>query len=215
MPDNARAAILKRIRAANRAETTIPSAHNAWSLIQRDYRRHSTIPRESVLALFAERLRDYDALVERTTASDAASAVAKAVTASDNGRMLVAAGFPAKWLPEGAAFTPDSKFSPEELDRFAGVITSATLGIAETGTFVLQNVPGQGRRAATLVPDTHICVIRAADVVETVPEAIAMLARTAHLPTTFVSGPSATADIEMTRIKGVHGPRFLHVVLID
>jgi L-lactate dehydrogenase complex protein LldG len=129
--------------------------------------------------------------------------------------MLVAPGFPSQWLPENADLTPDNDFSPEQLNHFVGVITAATLGIAETGTLVLQNVPGQGRRAATLVPDIHICLLQSSNVVETVPEALARLAQTSHLPTTFISGPSATADIEMTRIKGVHGPRFLYVVLID
>jgi L-lactate dehydrogenase complex protein LldG len=93
-------------------------------------------------------------------------------------------------------------------------MTAATLAIAETGTVVLQNVAGQGRRAVTLVPDYHLCVVRMEDVVETVPEAMERLQETAGLATTFVSGPSATADIEMTRIKGVHGPRFLDVILI-
>ena len=97
----------------------------------------------------------------------------------------------------------------------ACVMTGATLAIAETGTVVLQNVAGQGRRAVTLVPDYHLCVVRVADVVETVPEAMARLQATAGVATTFVSGPSATADIEMTRIKGVHGPRFLDVILVD
>lgn len=101
-----------------------------------------------------------------------------------------------------------------ELDGFEGVVTASTVAVAETGTIVLQNVPGQGRRAPTLVPDYHLCVVRAADVVETVSEAIARLQATAALATTFLSGPSATADIEMTRIKGVHGPRFLDVILV-
>ena len=100
-----------------------------------------------------------------------------------------------------------------ELDRVDAVVTRSTVAIAETGTLVLQAVPGQGRRAATLVPDTHICVVRVSDVVMTVPEAFDRLTATSTLPTTFVSGPSATADIEMTRIKGVHGPRTLFVVL--
>ena len=95
----------------------------------------------------------------------------------------------------------------------ASVLSGCTVAIAETGTVVLQNVVGQGRRVATLVPDYHLCVVRVEDVVETVPEAMERLAATAELPTTFFSGPSATADIEMTRIKGVHGPRFLDVVL--
>ena len=104
--------------------------------------------------------------------------------------------------------------STTELDGFEGVVTASTVAIAETGTIVLQNVPGQGSRAPTLVPDYHLCVVRAMDVVETVPEAMARLEPTASLATTFVSGPSATADIEMTRIKGVHGPRFLDVILV-
>jgi L-lactate dehydrogenase complex protein LldG len=93
-------------------------------------------------------------------------------------------------------------------------MTASTVAIAETGTVILQNVPGQGRRAVTLVPDYHLCVVNAADVVETVPEAMDRLRGTEELTTTFFSGPSATADIEMTRIKGVHGPRHLDVILI-
>jgi L-lactate dehydrogenase complex protein LldG len=117
-------------------------------------------------------------------------------------------------LPEGFEFVVDEGFGAAELDGFEGVVTGSTVAIAETGTIVLQNVPGQGRRAATLVPDYHLCVVRANDVVETVPEAMARLQATAGLATTFISGPSATADIEMTRIKGVHGPRFLNVILV-
>jgi L-lactate dehydrogenase complex protein LldG len=132
-------------------------------------------------------------------------------------RLVVPAGLPqalGEALPDGFDFIVDSGLTPAELDTFEGVVTACTVAIAETGTIVLQNVPGQGRRAPTLVPDYHLCVVRERDVVETVPEAMARLAPTAALATTFVSGPSATADIEMTRIKGVHGPRFLDVVLI-
>ena len=128
--------------------------------------------------------------------------------------MLVSDGFERAWLPATRAVTWDEEFSARQLDGFAAVLTGATLAIAETGTLVLQGVAGQGRRAATLVPDVHVCVVRTEDVVATVPESIARLEATAMLPTTFVSGPSATADIEMTRIKGVHGPRFLHVLLV-
>jgi L-lactate dehydrogenase complex protein LldG len=118
-------------------------------------------------------------------------------------------------LPHGFEFVVDEGFSAAELDEFEGVVTASTLAIAETGTIVLQRVPGQGRRAPTLIPDYHLCVVQAADVVETVPEAMARLWPTASLATTFISGPSATADIEMTRIKGVHGPRFLDVILVE
>src|SRR5690242_6329258 len=100
-----------------------------------------------------------------------------------------------------------------DLDEFDGVLTGSTVAIAETGTIVLQNAAGQGRRAVTLVPDYHLCIVEVSDVVGTVPEAMGRLRATATLPITFFSGPSATADIEMTRIKGVHGPRFLDVIL--
>jgi L-lactate dehydrogenase complex protein LldG len=124
-------------------------------------------------------------------------------------------GLRLEWLPGGVEFVVDEGLSAAELDGFDGVMTGATLAIAETGTVVLQNVAGQGRRAVTLVPDYHLCLVRVDDVVETVPEAMERLQATAELATTFVSGPSATADIEMTRIKGVHGPRFLDVILIQ
>jgi len=117
--------------------------------------------------------------------------------------------------PPGFELVTDEGLSAAELDGVEGVVTGSAVAIAETGTIVLQNVAGQGRRAATLVPDYHLCVVRAEDVVETVAEAMGRLAGTAALATTFVSGPSATADIEMTRIKGVHGPRFLDVILVE
>jgi L-lactate dehydrogenase complex protein LldG len=132
-------------------------------------------------------------------------------------RLVVPAGLAEQLgesLPAGFEFVVDDALSSSELDRFEGVMTASTVAIAETGTIVLQNVPGQGRRAPTLIPDYHLCVVKGKDVVETVPEAMDRLAPTAALATTFISGPSATADIEMTRIKGVHGPRFLDVVVI-
>src|ERR1700730_235423 len=128
--------------------------------------------------------------------------------------MVVPGGIAAEWLPTGFEFVVDEGLSATELDGVDGVMTGSTVAIAETGTVVLQNVVGQGRRVATLVPDYHLCVVRVEDVVETVPEAMERLAATAELPTTFFSGPSATADIEMTRIKGVHGPRFLDVIVV-
>jgi L-lactate dehydrogenase complex protein LldG len=118
-------------------------------------------------------------------------------------------------MPEGFEFVTDTALRAEEIDRLDGVLTTAQVAIAATGTLVVQNVPGQGRRAATLIPDYHLCVVREDDVVQTVPEAMTRLGDTARLATTFISGPSATADIEMTRIKGVHGPRFLDVILVS
>jgi L-lactate dehydrogenase complex protein LldG len=130
-------------------------------------------------------------------------------------RVVVPGGLEATWLPAGFEFVVDDGLTASELDGVDGVMTGATLAIAETGTVVLQNAAGQGRRVVTLVPDYHLCVVRVRDVVETVPEAFDRLSASRELATTFVSGPSATADIEMTRIKGVHGPRFLDVILAE
>ena len=129
-------------------------------------------------------------------------------------RLVVPSGLTPEWLPADFEFVVDSDFTATELDRYDGVLTGSTVAIAETGTVILQNVAGQGRRAVTLVPDYHLCLVRVEDVVETVPEAMDRLRASSRVATTFVSGPSATADIEMTRIKGVHGPRYLDVILI-
>jgi L-lactate dehydrogenase complex protein LldG len=168
-----------------------------------------------VLELLEDRLRDYDARVVRVGHTEVAAAAARMLEERKAKRMVVPAGLAPEWLPTRVQFVVDDGLPAAKLDRVDGVMTGATLAIAETGTVVLQNVAGQGRRAVTLVPDYHLCVVRVEDVVETVPEAMERLQATAGLATTFVSGPSATADIEMTRIKGVHGPRFLDVILVE
>jgi L-lactate dehydrogenase complex protein LldG len=164
--------------------------------------------------MLEERLLDYHAHVDRAAEDHVAATVAKMLAGRGLRRIVVPRGLEHGWLPEGFSFVVDEGLSAAELDSFDGVMTGAMVAIAETGSVVLQNVAGQGRRAVTLVPDYHLCVVRAADVVETVPEAVERLLASSDLPTTFFSGPSATADIEMTRIKGVHGPRFLDVILL-
>ncbi len=213
-PLSARAEILQKIRIANAHAPDTAIAQSAWSDLPRDYKRTSTLAHNAVLDLLADRLHDYDAQVLRSALADLPRNIAAMLSARSIQRLVVPAGLPPEWLPPGFIFTPDDSLSSAELDRVDGVLTASTLAIAETGTVVLQNVPGQGRRALSLVPDYHLCLVQSADVVQTVPEAMARLQPTATLPTTFVSGPSATADIEMTRIKGVHGPRFLDVILI-
>jgi L-lactate dehydrogenase complex protein LldG len=130
-------------------------------------------------------------------------------------RIGIAGGMNQTVLPHGFDYEIDLNLTPHELDGMDAVLSRCTVAIAETGTLVLQGDAMQGRRALTLIPDTHICLVAMSQVVATVPEAFARLEATSTLPTTFVSGPSATADIEMTRIKGVHGPRFLHVILLE
>ncbi|HTC76744.1 MAG TPA: LUD domain-containing protein [Edaphobacter sp.] len=212
--NSARAEVLRRIRAAKGGVASAEAVRAGWSAIERRYRRGATRPREVVLELLEDRLRDYDARVVRVGHSEIAAGAARMLGERKVRRMVVPSGLAAEWLPAGFEFVVDEGLPAPELDRVDGVMTAATLAIAETGTVVLQNVAGQGRRAVTLVPDYHLCVVRVEDVVETVPEAIHRLKATARVATTFVSGPSATADIEMTRIKGVHGPRFLDVILV-
>jgi L-lactate dehydrogenase complex protein LldG len=167
--------------------------------------------------MLEDRLRDYDASVVRAKAGEIGAEIARILTERGKRRLVVPMGLAeavGESLPADFEFVVDEGMTNAELDGFDGVLTASTVAIAETGTIILQNVPGQGRRAPTLIPDYHLCVVRTSDVVETVPEAMVRLAGTAALATTFVSGPSATADIEMTRIKGVHGPRFLDVILV-
>lgn len=209
----AREEIMKRIREA-KGSSTAETAAASYVGIDRSYQSAAELSREAILHLFEERLRDYDANVYRIDAMEAGATVEKILRSRGIQRVLVPEGLPEEWK-QGAEFVVDREFATAELDGFSAVMTTATVGIAETGTIVLQSAPGQGRRAITLVPDYHLCVLPAASVVETVVEAMRLLEATKDLPTTFFSGPSATADIEMTRIKGVHGPRFVDVVLLS
>ncbi len=117
-------------------------------------------------------------------------------------------------LPDGFTFVQDENHSYDAMEACDGVLTGCSLAIASTGTLALCHQPGQGRRALTLIPDYHLCVVQASSVVETVPEAMQLLEPCKESPITLISGPSATADIEMTRIQGVHGPRILDVLLL-
>jgi L-lactate dehydrogenase complex protein LldG len=154
--------------------------------------------------LFAERVADYRAVVERCAPSELAARVAAAVS----GTVIVPHGLGV----EVAGAIEDTGQSAAELDAVDTVVTEARVGIAETGTIVLDHGPGQGRRALTLVPDRHVCLVRADQVVADVQDAVALLDPTR--PLTWISGPSATSDIELDRVEGVHGPRNLHVIIV-
>jgi L-lactate dehydrogenase complex protein LldG len=182
--------------------------------VTREYNRAPVLGLEALLDLLEDRLRDYGAHVLRVGRGQMVDAVATILATRGKKRMVIPAGLAREWLPADFEFVVDEGMSPTALDAFDGVMTGSTIAIAETGTVILQNVPAQGRRAVTLVPDYHLCVVDASDVVETVPQAIEKLRGTAELTTTFFSGPSATSDIEMTRINGVHGPRNLDVILM-
>jgi L-lactate dehydrogenase complex protein LldG len=211
----ARGEVLRRIRTAKGGAFGGEAAHHEWEALTRGYRRNASRERAAVIKLLEDRLRDYDAHVARVTRDNVAAKVASMLEARGKRRVVIPGGLVDEWLPRGVEFVVDEGMTAAELNEVDGVMTGSTVAIAETGTVVLQNVPGQGRRAATLVPDYHLCVVRVEDVVETVAEAMERLAPTAELTTTFFSGPSATADIEMTRIKGVHGPRSLDVIVVE
>jgi len=166
-----------------------------------------------LLDLLADRLADYRAVVRRATPATQVSEVAAALADRGARRIVVPPGLEIE-LPASAEVIEDACLSPAELDSFDGVVTRAAVAIAETGTIVLDGSPGQGRRAISLVPDYHLCVVEASQVVHLVPEAVARLARTTGRPLTWISGPSATSDIELERVEGVHGPRTLEVVLV-
>ena len=155
--------------------------------------------------LFLERVADYRAVVERCTPDGLAERVAAAVA----GRVVIPPGLGV----EVAGAVSDEGVSSAELDRIDTVVTEATVAIAETGTIVLDHGAGQGRRALTLVPDRHVCIVRADQVVADVQDAVAVL--DPRRPQTWISGPSATSDIELDRVEGVHGPRHLHVLLVE
>jgi L-lactate dehydrogenase complex protein LldG len=204
--------ILTRIQQA--CPATAESAAASYARIERRYQQSPERSREEILALLTERLIDYDAHVYRTPEAEIADLCAEILAQRNARRIVVPQDLPSAWQVS-ADFFPDEDFDAHTLNSFDGVMTTATLAIAETGTIVLQNAQAQGRRAITLVPDYHLCVVREQDVVETFVEGMRLLESTRHLPATFFSGPSATADIEMTRIKGVHGPRFVDVVILS
>jgi L-lactate dehydrogenase complex protein LldG len=220
MPD-AREEILGRVR---RATADVPRGEPATWDPGADLDPAAAYDREpmrtpGVIAdLFAERVAEYRAEVTRVTGEDGvAAAVAGVVAGHHAGRLAVARGFPEGWRPEGVELVEEPGLSVEELDAVDGVITSCALAIARTGTIVLDGGPGQGPRRLTLVPDLHVCVVRVGQIVGTVPEGVQALKGAAEQgrPLTFVSGPSATSDIELERVEGVHGPRRLEVVIVD
>lgn len=206
--------ILARVRSALR---DVPRDERAQDVeVTRDYvDSHATGDAGAVVDLFVERVEDYRATVVRITEDGAPAAIARILAEHAVAKLVVPPGFPEELVSEyqGSRLSDDPPLSPVELDASDGVITLAARGIALTGTIVLDAGPGQGRRALSLVPDLHLCVLRASQVAADVP--VAVRALTPSRPTTFISGPSATSDIELDRVEGVHGPRTLIVVLIS
>ena len=210
---NAKAEILGRIRAAIGPRHETPLAD--YSAIPRRYRQATELTAEGRRDLFLSRIQHYDGGVFRCERSAIRDTIAQALSDRSRRHLVVAPGFPRDVLPDGFEFVSDDDLSYTELDRSDGALTTCTLAIAWTGTIVLRHSPSEGRRALTLVPDYHLCIVEADHIVETVPEAIRRLRGLEPSLVTTISGPSATADIEMTRIKGVHGPRTLDVIVVE
>jgi L-lactate dehydrogenase complex protein LldG len=181
--------------------------------VPRDYRR-TTPAGLDVAERFAERVADYRATVHRTTRPELPSVIAAVLRTRGIRQLVVPPGLPEAWLAaSGADPVPDDPPLPvHALDAADGVLTGCAVAIAETGTIVLDGGPAQGRRALSLLPDRHVCVVHADQIVGDVPEAIARLEPTR--PMTWISGPSATSDIELERVEGVHGPRVLDVIIV-
>jgi L-lactate dehydrogenase complex protein LldG len=206
-PVDARAIVFERIRDA--LADTPPAVP-----VPRDYERELPTG-TAIVDLFAERVSDYRATVHRTPTASLAAMIATVLEARSATRVAVPAGVPDDWLAASgaAAVADDPPLAFGDLDQLDGVITGCAVAIAETGTIVLDGGAGQGRRALSLLPDLHVCVVLASQVVGTVPEALARL--DPIRPQTWISGPSATSDIELQRVEGVHGPRVLDVVIVE
>jgi len=207
---SAREEMLARIRAATADITGVPD-------IPRRYQPASRGPGladEALVSRFEERASDYQATVRRCQADEVGQVIADAVAARGAERIGVPREFPEPWsalLP--GAVLDDPPLDVAALDGLDGVVTTVAVAIAETGTIVLDTGPGQGRRAFTLVPDYHLAVVRSGQIVAAVPDAVAALDPVR--PLTWISGPSATSDIELRRVEGVHGPRTLDIVIVS
>lgn len=217
--DAARAAIFGRVAAAVTDISAPLGARGEAPRIEQP-----SPGRAQTVELFIENVVDYRATVVPIAPGKVGSAIAKALKAATS--VVVPSGLDPAWtagLPDGIRIVSDDHLDNAALDGVAAVVTAATVGVATTGTIVLDNGPDQGRRALSLVPDLHVCVVRASQVVHDVPEAVARLRSTVDQgasagmprPLTWISGPSATSDIELERVEGVHGPRTLHVILVQ
>lgn len=198
--------ILVRLRHALRDRPSSPA-------LTRDY-RSSLVGGIERMERFIDRVSDYRADVRRITQGEVHGAIGHVVADIGARALVVPPGTPKAWLRgfDGEVLVDDPPLTVQRLDAAGAVISGSTIAIAETGTIVLDGGPGQGRRVLTLLPDHHICIVMAEDIVGDVPEAVGRL--DPQRPLTWISGPSATSDIELSRVEGVHGPRNLHVIVV-
>ncbi len=210
----AREEILARVRRATRDVDR--GSQPTWDAdAEAAYERAPAVEGDAA-AVFAERVADFQATVTEAGEGGVAAAVAAIAKRHGARRLAVARGLEPGWAPGGLQLVEEPELSLAQLDAVDGVLTGCALAVAATGTIVLDGGPGQGPRRLTLVPDLHVCVVGAGQIVPGVPQAVAALQAAAAQgrPLTFISGPSATSDIELDRVEGVHGPRRLEVVLV-
>jgi len=235
-----RGKILERVRKATQAVALAPSeVRMAYAGLPRGYIRRGRLSREARVALMVERLREYDAEVTECTPAELPDAIAAQLEASGRLNFVGPPETPVAWMVKAAwqvtaleweldHWVTGHGLSAGQIEQAEGVVTGAFCGIADSGTIVLHHSDTEGRRVLTLLPDWHVCILYASQIVETLPEYFVRCERSpaphpsnkdlslgAPALATYISGPSATADIEMTRIKGVHGPRFLQVIVVD
>ena len=212
MNTDARTEILQRIRTALGAVAADPT--KSYARIARNYRSSEGLAPEACIEHFLDRLVDYDTeILHAANEAEIAGAVEQAMQLADERSLLVAKELPDAWLPAGIDVRRDDGLSTAQIEGVSAVLTTCEIAVASTGTIFLVHDGAQARRALTLLPDHHLCVVRRSQVVGTVPEAIRALGPRLGRAVTTISGPSATSDIEMTRIRGVHGPRRLTVIL--
>lgn len=208
----ARDEILSRIRkstAANEAQR-----EREWGGIERSFRKTGTLSSQQRISLFSDRLHDYGAGVHESSPEQLRTVISQVLAERGKKTIIVPQAWPEDWMPIGVQVIREQELSYDALDQSEGIMTASTVAIALTGTIVLRGGPIEGRRALSLIPDYHLCVVEADQIVELVPEALERLHAVGAAPLTFISGPSATADIEMMRVQGVHGPRTLDIVIV-
>ena len=211
---SARDEVLQRIR---KSLSDIPEQESPADVaVARDYIiANPDATRLEIIEQFVERVEEYKAIVKRVRHEALSQAIASACQARGIRRLASAENLPQAWIPPGVEILTDPGLTYDQLDQVDGVITGCALGIAQTGTIVLDAGATQGRRVLTLLPDYHLCIVFEDQVVGLVPEAFRHLNATSTRPMTFISGPSATSDIELSRVEGVHGPRTLEVLVVD
>jgi L-lactate dehydrogenase complex protein LldG len=211
----ARDEILRRIKGAL---SDVPKDETpAQVSVPHGYATHADLDRHELIEQFVDRLVDYKAHVRQISAAALPATIATACAERNLTSLVVPTDLPDEWLPANIDIRRDHGLSHAQLEQSDGVLTGCAISIAQTGTIVLDSGALQGRRVISLLPDYHLCVVRAEQIVGLVPEAISALHHPAineRRPITFISGPSATSDIELNRVEGVHGPRTLEVIIV-